>query len=198
MLERLMKYHPDTLPAYQILCEIYWEQGVFDQAEVLLATLPNELATSLAVFVLKGETLFQAGRFEDAKTFYGDFMATYGWNEAIAHALARTHEALNQMDQARQLYREIMGHCSGCHSRIDPLVKEKVADLSFVAGIYDTATLELYLALAQELPHKAAAYYVKVSWIYQALGNEAEARRFSALAERLAPHTDTIRLTKDS
>ena len=186
LLETLLDHHPDALPAYQILCEIYWEQGAFDRADALLASIPGELAASLAVFVLKGETLFQAGRFDAAKTFYRDFLATYGWDESIAGALAKTHEALNEIDQARRMYQEIMGHCSGCHSRIDPLVKEKVADLSFAAGIHDTAILELYLVLAQEIPQKASAYYAKVSRIYQTMGNETEARRFLALADRMA------------
>ena len=122
-----------------------------------------------------------------SKTFYQDFFATYGWNESIAGALARTHEALSEMDHARRMYQEIMGHCSGCNSRIDPLVKEKVADLSFSAGIHDTAILELYLALAQERPEHAGVYYAKVGRIYQTLGNETEARRFLALADRMAP-----------
>jgi predicted Zn-dependent protease len=141
LLETLLDHHPDALPAYQILCEIYWEQGAFDRADALLASIPGELAASLAVFLLKGETLFQAGHLDVAKTFYRDFLATYGWDESIAGALARTHEALNEMDQALRMYQEIMGHCSGCHRRVDPRVKEKVADLSFAAGMHDTAIL---------------------------------------------------------
>jgi tetratricopeptide (TPR) repeat protein len=190
LLEAMLDHHPDALPAYQILCEIYWEQGAFDRADSLLAAIPGELAGSRAVFALKGETLFQAGYFDAAKTFYRDFLSTYGWDESMAGALARTHEALNEMDHALRMYHEIMGHCSGCNSRVDPLVKEKVADLSYAAGNHDTATLELYLALAQERPHKAAAYYAKVSRIYHTLGNETEARRFLALAERMARGND--------
>lgn len=186
LLETLLQHHPDTLPAYQILCEIYWEQGSFDRADALLASIPGELATSLPVFVLKGETLFQAGHFDVAKSFYRDFLATYGWDESIAAALARTHEALNEMDHARRMYQEIMGHCNSCHRRIDPLVKEKVADLSFAAGIHDTAVLELYLSLAQEWPENASVYYAKVGRIYQTKGNENEARRFQALADQMA------------
>ncbi len=186
LLEALLQHHPDTLPAYQVLCEIYWEQGAFDRADSLLASIPGELATSLAVFVLKGETLFQAGHFDVAKTFYRDFLATYGWDESIAGALARTHEALNEMDHARRMYQEIMGHCNSCHRRIDPLVKEKVADLSFAAGMHDTAVLELYLSLAQERPENASVYYAKVGRIYQTTGNETEARRFQALADQTA------------
>lgn len=186
LLETLLQHHPDTLPAYQILCEIYWEQGSFDRADALLASIPGELATSLPVFVLKGETLFQAGHFDVAKSFYRDFLATYGWDESIAAALARTHEALNEMDHARRMYQEIMGHCNSCHRRIDPLVKEKVADLSFAAGMHDTAILELYLSLAQEWPENASVYYAKVGRIYQTKGNENEARRFQALADQMA------------
>jgi tetratricopeptide (TPR) repeat protein len=190
LLEALLDHHPDALPAYQILCEIYWEQGAFDRADSLLAAIPGELAGSRAVFILKGETLFRAGYFDAAKTFYRDFLATYGWDESIAGALARTHEALDEMDHALGMYQKIMGHCSGCHSRIDPLVKEKVADLSFAAGNHDTVTLELYLALAQERPQKAARYLSRVSRIYHTLGNETEARRFLSLAERMARGSD--------
>ncbi|MBR9985223.1 MAG: tetratricopeptide repeat protein [Desulfosarcina sp.] len=185
LLETLLQHHPDTLPAYQILCEIYWDQGAFDRADSLLASIPDELATSLPVFVLKGETLFQAGHFDVAKAFYRDFLATYGWDDSIAGALARTHEALNEMDHARRMYQEIMVHCNSCHRRIDPLVKEKVADLSFAAGIHDTAILELYLSLAQDRPEKASVYYAKVGRIYQTTGNENEARRFHALADQM-------------
>lgn len=187
LLETLLRHHPDALPAYQILCEIHWEQGAFDRAEGLLDSVPSELTTSRAIFTLRGETLFQAGRFDDAKTFYGDFLSTYGWDESIARALARTFEALNELNHAQKMYEEIMGRCNSCHSRIDPLVKEKVADLQFAAGKHDTAVLELYLALAHEQPHKACGYYAKVSRIYQSLGNDTEARRFLMLADRIDP-----------
>jgi tetratricopeptide (TPR) repeat protein len=190
LLEGLLDHHPDALPAYQVLCEIYWEQEAFDQAEALLAAVPGELAASRAVFILKGETLFQAGRYDDARTFYGDFLSAYGWDETIAGALARTHEALDEKDHALRMYRQIMDRCTGCHSRVDPLVKEKVADLSFDAGHLNTSTLELYLSLAQELPQKAFSYYARVSRIYHTLGNETEARRFSTLADRVAPSRD--------
>jgi predicted Zn-dependent protease len=186
LLEELLRHHPDALPAYQILCEVYWEQEAFDRAEALLASISPELATSRAVFVLQGETLFQAGRFEAAKSFYIDVLDAFGWDETIARALARTHEALDEMDAARQMYQEIMDHCSGCGNRVDPAVKEKLADLSFAAGIHDTTVLELYLSLAQELPMNAAAYYTKVSRIYHSQGNPVEAGRFTALAQQMA------------
>ena len=41
LLEPLLDHHPDALPAYQILCEIYWEQGRFNRADALLASIPG-------------------------------------------------------------------------------------------------------------------------------------------------------------
>jgi len=46
LLELFLQYHPDVLPAYQFLCEIFWETKAFDQAEARLSTLPLELAES--------------------------------------------------------------------------------------------------------------------------------------------------------
>jgi hypothetical protein len=52
--------------------------------------------------------------------------------------------------------------------------------------MYTTEILELYLSLAQESPAHATGYFEKVSRIYTAQGNEKEARRFRAIAEKLA------------
>ena len=46
LLEAFLKYHPGVLPAYKLLCEIYWEQHAFDAAEALLTALPPELAAA--------------------------------------------------------------------------------------------------------------------------------------------------------
>jgi hypothetical protein len=79
-----------------------------------------------------------------------------------------------------------MDQCRSCHARIDPFIKQRYADLCFDSGMYNTEVLELYLSLAQEVPDNAADYYEKVSQIYTAQGNEVEARRFRAIAEKLA------------
>ena len=113
-------------------------------------------------------------------------MATYGWNELIARALAKTHESLNELANARNVYREIMDQCRSCHVRLDPFIKQRYADLCFDSGMYNSDILELYLALAQEVPAVASNCYEKVSRIYSAQGNEGEARRFRAIAEKLA------------
>lgn len=184
LLEKFVQYQPNALPAYQLLCEIFWETKAFDRAESLLAKLPAELAESVAGYVLRGETLFHAERYKEAKTFYRDFIKTYEWNETIARALAKTHEALNEMANARNIYREIMDACHSCHSRIDPYIKQKYADLSFASGLYTTEVLELYLSLVRDVPGNKADYYHKISRIYAALDNPTEARRFELFAEK--------------
>lgn len=187
LLESFLAYHPDALPAYQMLCEIYWESGAFEQANALLVSLPPELAESVAGYLLRGETLYHEGKFSEAKTFYRDFLKTFGWNETVARALAKTHEALGELANARNIYHEIMDNCRSCHTRIDPYVKQKYADLNFESDIYTTEILELYLALAKEIPHHASDYLQKVSRIYEAEGNYQEAERFKKIAEKLAP-----------
>jgi tetratricopeptide (TPR) repeat protein len=184
LLEKFLQYQPDALPAYQLLCEIFWETKAFDRAELLLAKLPSDLAESVAGYVLRGETLFHAGRYKEAKAFYRDFLKTYEWNETIARALAKTHEALNELANARNIYREIMDACHSCHSRIDPNIKQKYADLSFTSGLHTTEVLELYLSLVRDVPGNKADYYQKISRIYSAQDNPAEARRFALFAEK--------------
>ena len=184
LLEKFLQYRPDALPAYQLLCEIFWETKAFDRAESLLETLPPELSESIAGFVLHGETLYHAEKFKEAKAFYRNLLKTYDWNETIARALAKTHEALNEMANARNIYHEIMGQCQSCHSRIDPYIKQKYADLSFASGLHTTEVLELYLSLVHEAPEKKADFYQKISKIYTAQGNGTEARRFELFAEK--------------
>lgn len=186
LLEALLENQPQALPAYQLLCEIFWERKAFDQADALLSSVPEDLTESTAVYILKGQTLFHAGNFTAAKEFYRNFLKTYGWSELIARALAETHEAMNELANARNVYRQIMDQCSSCHARLDPLIKQKYADLCFDSGMYNTEILELYLSLAQEVPANASDYFEKVSRIYTAQGNEGEARRFRAVAEKLA------------
>jgi tetratricopeptide (TPR) repeat protein len=186
LLEAFVKIQPQALPAYQLLCEIYWEAGAFAQAEALLDSVPEEQTESIAVYILKGETLFHTGNYSAAKELYQNFLRTYSWNETVARALAKTHEALNEFANARSLYRQIMDQCSGCHARIDPFIKQRYADLCFDSGMLNTDILDLYLSLARELTANAPEYYQKVSRIYAAQGNHTEAGRFRAIAEKLA------------
>ncbi len=186
LLVPFLERHPEALPAYQLLCEIYWEEKDYQGADHFIDSTPENLSGSLAVLLLKGETRYHAGDFEVAKTLYQTFLENQGWQEKIAKNLAKTHEALGENENARHIYQEIMGHCTGCHARIDPEIKHKYAELSFAAGIHDSNVLELYLALAQEIPHNAPTYYDRVSRIYAAQGNETEAARFRTIAKRAA------------
>ena len=102
----------------------------------------------------------------------------------MARSLAKTHEALNEMANARNIYREIMDQCRSCHARIDPFIEQRYADLCFSAGLYTTEVLEIYLSLAQRGPNKAAEFYTKISQIYASQGNDEEARRFELFAEK--------------
>jgi tetratricopeptide (TPR) repeat protein len=185
LLETFLKAHPQTLPAYQLLCEIYWEAEAFEQAEALLDSVPEALTESVAVFILKGETLFHAGNYSGAKELYQHFFRTYSWNETVARALAKTHEALKEFANARSLYRKIMDQCRSCYAHIDPFVKQRYADLCFDSGMMSTDILDLYLSLAREIPANAPEYYEKVSRIYAAQGNHTEAGRFRTIAEKL-------------
>ena len=185
LLEPFVDSHADVLPAYQLLCELYWEDGDTDRAEQLLASINEDLQASVAVALLKGETLRRAGDERGARSYYLQFMEIHGWQESIARALAETHTALGEAEDARRIYGAIMDNCRSCHARIDPLIKERYAELNFASGARDAATLELYLTLAQELRENAHRYYDRVSRIYAAQGNETEARRFRSFSEQL-------------
>lgn len=182
--ETFLQHHPDALPAYQLLCEIHWETKSFDRAESLLASLPEELSESVAGYLLRGETLYHAGKYTEAKAFYREFSKKYEWHESIARALARTHEALGERTNARYIYGEILNQCRSCHARVDPYLKQKFADLSYESGHKTSEVLELYLSLAQEIPQNAADYYQKISRIYASQDNEVEARRFQLISEK--------------
>lgn len=184
LLEQVRMHHPEALPAYQLLCDIYWEQGDIAQAEALLASLPPHLAESRAVMHLRGETLYRAGHLEQARDFYRHFMETYGWDDGMAQELAKTHEALHEWSEAREQYREIMGRCSSCQARVDPIIKHQYAELSFAEGYQGSDVLEIYLSLAREIPDNAAIYFDRISQIYFAQGNATEGERFQAFARR--------------
>ena len=184
LLETFLQHHPDALPGYQVLCEVYWGMGAFDQAETLLADCPDDLKNSLAYVLLRGKTLSKAGRHPEAVSLYQDFMETYGWNEPLTMALAGTLETLGDLESARDLYAEIMAQCRSCHARIDPLIKRKFADISFDLGQHSSAIMEMYLSLAQDDPENAPLYFQKISRIYASMGNEEEARRFRVFAQQ--------------
>jgi tetratricopeptide (TPR) repeat protein len=192
LLEELVRQQPDLLPAFQLLCDIYWSQQAYDRAMDLLDSLSPELADSMAAYLLKGETLLQASRHAEARSLFQHLMNTYGWQESVALGLARAHESLNQIPQARDIYGQMISQCTGCGSRVDPAIKRKYADLSLAAGEHSSKVLEYYLGLSQEDPANAAHYYRNISRIYATQGHEIEARRFQAIAEEMDTRMKTI------
>jgi len=183
LLESFLQYRPGALPGYQILCEVFWEMNAFDRAESLLESCPDDLKASLAYYLLRGETLFQAGRYSEVITLYKGFLKDYGWNESVAKALAGALEASGAFEEARGLYADIMNQCNSCRRPVDPAVKRKFADISFDLGQRSFAILETYLALVQEDSENSPFYFERVSLLYDSMGNEEQARRFQAFAE---------------
>ncbi len=184
LLETFLQHHPGALPGYQLLCEVYWEIGAFDQAETLLADCPDDLKNSLAYVLLRGETLSQAGRHPEAASFYQDSMEAYGWNQPLSIALAGTLETLGDLESARNLYAKIMDQCRSCHTRTDPLIKRRFADISFDLGQHSSGIMEMYFSLVRDDPENAPLYFQKISRIYASMGNEEEARRFRVFAQQ--------------
>lgn len=184
LLEGFLSDFPESLRAYPPLCEIYWQSKQFDEAQRLLMNCPEPLRNSPVINLLRGETLFHADRYHDAESHYLDYLDSQGQDEAIALALAKTFEALGSKEKARKQYAEIISRCQGCGSKIDPLIKQKYADISLETGDHSINILELYLGLVQEVPENRTDYYQKISMIYELNGNENEARRFSSFAEQ--------------
>ncbi len=184
LLERFLEECPESLRAYPPLCDIYWQSKQFEKAQQLLMNCPEPLSDSPVIQLLTGETFFHAGQYHDAESHYLNYLNVHGGDEAIALALAKTFEALGSKEKARKQYAEIINNCQGCGSPIDPLIKQKYADISLETGDHSASILELYLGLVQEIPENRADYYQKISMIYELNGNEKEARRFSSFSEQ--------------
>ena len=190
LLENFLHYHPETLPAYQLLCEICWDQNNFLRADALLSSVTDELAGSLAFVLLKGEALRRSDNLQGARDYYRGFLETYDWNDSVAAELAKIYESLKESEDARNIYKEIMGRCNSCHARIDPVIKHRYAELCFADGMNGSEILELYLSLAREIPDNASKYFDRISRLYTAQGNAVEAERFRAFAIRAAAKQD--------
>ncbi len=184
LLVPFRRHHPDALPAYQLLCEIYWDQEDFEKALALLDALPSDLSASVAAVLLRGETLTRAGKRETARRHYHRFIDTHGWNMAVAHNLARICLELQDTDHARELYQGIIDRCRGCGARIDPQIRHEYAELCFAESRFDSTLLETYLTLVREIPINAALYYRRVAQIYTHQGHDHEARRFTRFARQ--------------
>ena len=186
LLEKFVQHHPEALPGYEMLSEIYWEQNDFEKARRLLEACPKQLHESVAYIVLFGETLRQEARYEEAAQWLTDHLRTFGWNDKIANALASVYEQSGKSDDALALYARHMNNCRGCGAQTPIEVERKYADLSLAGGNHSDQILEIYLALAQKDPENAARYYLNASQIYAARGNSSEAQRFKDIASQFS------------
>jgi len=184
LLETFLSHHPEAVPGYQTLCEVFWEMGAFDRADALLDALPETFQDSVAYALLRGEGFTRAGRHAEAALFYEGFMEAFGRQDAVLRALADAYEASGDLEKARDLYADILTQCRTCHTQVDPLIQRKFADVSFHLGERSTPLLETYLSLVQTDPMNRSLYYPRISQIYEALGNETEVRRFSEFARQ--------------
>ena len=184
LLEAFLGSHPDALPAYELLCEIHWEQQNFERARELLSGCPQALKASAAFVALYGETLRREAKLDEARHWLQEHLQKYGWNDKIALVLAAVCEQRSQSGEALALYARYLERCRGCGSRTPPEIERKYADLSLAGGSTSDEILEIYLGLASKDPDNAAAYYQNAGRIYAARGNLKEARRFEEIAER--------------
>ena len=199
LLEPFVQRHSDALPAYRMLCEILWENGEYDGADVLLQTVPEDLYETQAFILLHGENLYRQKKYTEAAEWYQMALNKYGWNENITRALAITLESAKQPTAARDLYAQIISRCKSCRSpaafasHIDPFTRRRYAELSLAAGDHSTEILELLLSLVRDDPDHASFYYRKVSLIYAERGDKIEALRFKKFADQfeiLAPNDE--------
>lgn len=182
LLEDFIKKRPDLPHGYQLLCELFLERGEYDHAQEVLLSCPEKLFNSLPIQLLRGEMLFQAGRYQEAESLYLEYLQSSGWDEGIARSLAKTYEALLEKEKAMDMYSEIMSQSKRCGNRIDTFIKRKFADLSFESKMVSKDILELYLSLVQEDPDNKDYYFERISQIYSAQGNEKESQRYKALS----------------
>jgi len=183
LLEAFIEIYPESLRAYEVLCEIYWESEAYDLADTLLQACPDTLKTSLSILLLMGETLFRSGKQAEAVSFYLKSNQYLGWDEHISVAMARTYEAMHKREEALATYQEIMASCKSCHKRVNPFVRQRYAELSYEAGDISGGILETYFALCQEDSENQAHYFVRISDIYRRQGHPTEARRYLEMAQ---------------
>ncbi|MBT8490214.1 MAG: hypothetical protein KJN62_04125, partial [Deltaproteobacteria bacterium] len=185
ILEEYVRENPALFRGYHMLCEALWETEAFDDAHEVIRSSPPEVRNTPPMKILDGETLYRAGHYEQAESFYDDCLTTDGWDENIVRNLALTCDALGKTAKANELYGEIMNECQQCRTRLDPFIKARYADTAFELGNMTGGILDIYLSLVQEVPQERARYFRKISQIYAAQGHEEESLRYLAFAEQL-------------
>ena len=192
LLEAFIEAYPLSEQAYESLCEIYWERGDYDRADRLLQACPDKLKLSVSILLLMGETLYRSGKLAEATDFYLKAIEYLGWQEPLAVALARTHEAAGQQDEAFGIYQEIVNNCKSCHQRLDPVVRHRYAELLYATGESSSGLLDNYFALCSENPKDQNLYYRRISEIYERQGYPDEAKRYLAIARQVESRNEDV------
>lgn len=185
LLEACLKENPSEIRAYQLLCEMHWEKGRFDDAKQLLASAPKQLRDIAAMQMLLGETFFQAGDLKRAEEIFQAYEDFHGSDDIVSRALAKTMEASGQTEQARDMYARLMNQCASCGKTIDPFIKRRFAELSFKSGETSTKLLDLFFSLVQEDPDNRGVYYTRIGRLYEKRGEESQAGRYLSLAAQM-------------
>jgi len=182
--EDFVRNFPEWTQGYQILCESLWALGRFDAALEWLDSSPAEVAGSLPMLLLKGDTLVRGRRFDEAAGLFEQELELNGWQPDMARALAMTYEEQGEKEDARDIFSKLLESCRACGAKQDLFSKKRFSELSFELGDRSPNLLGLYLSLVQEDPSMRAQYYRKISAIYEAQGNSVEAGRFADFAQR--------------
>ena len=181
ILEDFLEKNPEEIRGYQLLCEIFWEAGNVTEAHDLLSGAPKDILTTRPMQMLMAETLFQAGRYDEAENLFLECLQIHGKDEIVSRGLAKTYEAKGQIQKARDLYADILNRCIKCGSAADPILKRRYADLCVQSGDKSPKLLELYFSLAKDDPDNRGAYFQQIANLYEAQGKEIEARKYRKL-----------------
>jgi len=187
LLEAFVKAYPESLRAYEALCDIYWEADAYELADTLLQSCPDTLKTSIPILLLMGETLFRSGKQAEAISFYLKSIEYLGWDEQIAVALARIYEAMDRRKEALATYQEVMNGCKSCRRRVNPFVRQRYAELKYDAGDISSGLLDTYFSLCRENPENQGQYFGRISDIYTRQGYPEEAQRYLEMARQKTP-----------
>jgi len=186
LLEEFVPHQPNVVPAYVMLCEIYWETDYYDRADKLLDNISDDQRRLSVFCLLQGETLFRKSNYHEAESLYTGFLADKGWDQDVALALAKIYEKTGDQEKARELYQKVISSVPR-RDHVDPMILRKFGDLCMSTGIQNEKVLEIYLYLVERDPKNSVEYYMNVSRIYATLGHEKESKRFQLIAQNYQP-----------
>ncbi|MDA3894726.1 MAG: tetratricopeptide repeat protein [Desulfobacteraceae bacterium] len=178
LLEDFIEENKADVRAYQMLCDMYWVTGNHDDAIILIDQCPSPVKETFPIQMLLGETYYQLERYAEAESLFIECEKSVGQNEIVTRSLAKTYEAMGDLEKARDIYAQILNGCTKCGVRTDPFILRRYAELCFACGERTTQLIELYLSILQEDPDNKDDYYQRIYELYTALGNTSEAARY--------------------